>query len=142
MSLDVVVHLETPRPRTYKRIRKHAKKFFSCNHIRYEPLPTAERAVDSATLVQLLNEVLSNSDESSLKRKSLNYGGTKHYVLSGQNDGEVLNIVEDRDQDKVKQMKPPLSTPKDPWRAQSILIGPVKRGDKIIGVIEMINKRD
>ena len=52
-----------------------------------------------------------------------------------------MNIVEDRDVDLYSTTKPPLQSPKDPWRAQSILIGPVKRGDKIIGVIEMINKK-
>ena len=72
----------------------------------------------------------------------MNYGGTKHYVLSGQSEDPILNIVEDRDKDMMNAHKPPLASPKDPWRAQSILIGAVKRGDKIIGVIEMINKRD
>ena len=73
-------------------------------------------------------------------------GGTKNIVLNSKDNTFILNIRDVYEEERfLKSRKYRTGKDKrredDVWRAHSVLVAPVLRGDQIVGCIEMINKK-
>ncbi len=115
------------------------------------PLTTKQAFIRKEELPGLLKQMLAtgeNTNNTKLEKKRIKKNGTKYIVLKSLDpENAMLNLADvyadsrfiaSRKYDTNASTR---TSSENAWRAHSVLIGPVLRNGKIVGCIEMINKK-
>eukprot|EP00392_Amoebophrya_sp_AT5.2_P004678 g4686.t1 len=138
-------------PETGKLSTQQLNEAFKSMKFRYAQLPTTEAFIRKEELPGLLKKMLAtgeNTNNTKLEKKRIKKNGTKYIVLKSLDpENAMLNLadvyadsrfVASRKYDTNASTR---TRSENAWRAHSVLIGPVLRNGKIVGCIEMINKK-
>ncbi|CAD7953290.1 unnamed protein product [Amoebophrya sp. A25] len=122
---------------------------FKAMKFRYTELPTEKEYIKKEELPLLLKQMLqSSAKHDKLEKKRIRKNGTKYIVLKSLDpDNAMLNLADVYADQRFRASRKydtnarTRTTSENAWRAHSVLIGPVLRDGKIVGCIEMINKK-